>query len=243
MTGGREYLITKMKAPIEGIKEGDIVLYSRTRGSLLKNFHAQLSGKVDEVVEISYQILHNGKTKRIPASTWDTLVETTCMGIPYGMKLREEMPSLYVEALKDMPQEFLDRALIKYSKWKRPEWTANARRYFDCLLEGNSDPTKANMRKHTLPLLYVKKYGELRCKMAMWKTRLTRWTNTCENLIKFSEVVNVPLDRIDIEVHGSAWHTTEKAYKKYEHVTALGGCLGSKGQRANVKYACVRRRV
>lgn len=83
-----------MKAPIEDIKEGDTVLYSRSRGSKTQYAHTQQTGRTTEIL---YQILHNRKTKCIPASRWDTQVETICIGIPYGMRLRNEIPALYDE--------------------------------------------------------------------------------------------------------------------------------------------------
>lgn len=233
MTGGRGYRIISVQGELaKEFKPGEIILF--TKNLTKPSVGAYTSRNY-------YVMLHNGQRKEMETETWDTQVETTCIGLPYGVKLRNEISVLYEPVLETYSHEFVERLMIKYSPWKRPEWTARARRYLDCLLQGISDPSSSDMRAQEFPYLYLQKYGEAKCKMVLRKLGLPRWTNTCENLLHFSDQVNVPLEKIEIHRHGAAWHTTETAYKQFEHVTPLGGCLGAAGRKADVKYGVVRR--
>lgn len=239
MIGGREYLITDVKGDlIKEFKAGEIILYAR---NFTEVFWSESFLRRDY-----YILLHKGRRKKVEAPIWDTCVKTIHVGLPYGMRTRNEIPILYEDALKEYPQEFIDRLFITYGDKKRylhREWRTKIRKYLDCLFQGIHAPTVTQMEAQKLPYLYVKKYGEPKCKLAMQKLKLDVWTNTCENLLHFADKINMPIEQIEIQVHGSLWHVTEKAFRTYKHVAPLGGCIGALGRKADVKYGCVRKEV
>lgn len=153
----------------------------------------------------------------------------------------EEYPTLYKEAMKQLiektSEEFVKRYLYKchslLSKWysttgyeENPcisyfSWCPEVRRALDhYIATQDADPTKTQLMKvSTVPLLYLRKYGEKLIKRIQRECGVTRWTKSCDNVLEFLDKHNLTFRDVIFEKHWGGWSGGGAKY--YEVVVAV----------------------